>query len=215
MSWDNTDKNTFIQALNINSGQINLDSDVGKLIYNIASDTNFKAYLEIGTWNGLGSTRCFVEGLKKRSNTSPFVFYSLECNKDKANFASNLYKNISNIHILNESLVNQEDIKDAKSVFPDIIDKWHVVDVENIKNCNQFLERKDIPQLFDVILLDGGEYTTYFEFLKIKDKCRVLMMDDVNTDKCKKIVEILNNDNTWRLVYFDHQRNGFAVFERI
>jgi hypothetical protein len=213
MSWDQTDKNTFLQSLQLNVGQINLGTRVGNLIKIFASEKNLKTFLEVGTWNGLGTTRCFIEGFKNRSD--PYKFYSLECNTDKSNLAARLYADIPNVYILNETLVNIDEIKDTNIIFPNYVEQWHKTDIENLKNCRQFLDRLDLPDVFDVILLDGGEYTTYFEFLKIKNKCKILMLDDTNVDKCLKIVENLIADKKWKLLYQDNERNGFCIFERI
>ncbi len=46
------------------AGQINMDSEFGKIIFEYARNTEYKSYLEIGTWNGEGSTNCFIQGLK-------------------------------------------------------------------------------------------------------------------------------------------------------
>lgn len=213
MSWEDQDKNTFLTSLQLNVGQINLGTRVGNLIKIFAAESNFKTFLEVGTWNGLGTTRCFIEGLKNR--TDSYKFYSLECNAEKSILAAQLYANIPNAHILNETLIGVDDIKDANTIFPNLIEKWHRIDMDNLKVCKNFFDRSDLPTTFDVILLDGGEYTTYFEFLKIKNKCRVLMLDDTKTDKCTKIVEILKADKDWRMLYEDHERNGFCIFEKM
>ena len=45
-----------------NSGQIKAGSRMGILISEYASNSKYKRYLEIGTWNGRGSTFCFYNG---------------------------------------------------------------------------------------------------------------------------------------------------------
>ncbi len=65
---------------------------------------DYKTFLEVGTWNGLGSTKAFSNGFSKRDD---YVFYSLECNADKCEQASKLYSD-PNIKILNEVIWNKE-----------------------------------------------------------------------------------------------------------
>ena len=101
--WDQTDKNTYDTCKLYNQGQIYNDN-FSKQIEQYASNTNYKTYLEIGTWNGLGSTRAFSNGFNKRDDD--YIFYSLECNKDKWLDASKLYNN-NKIHILNEVIWNE------------------------------------------------------------------------------------------------------------
>lgn len=207
MSWDPTDRYTYNTAISLNVGQINMNTKFGYLIYNIAKNKNFKTYLEVGTWNGLGSTKCFIDGFKDRNDD--FKFYSLECNADKSKFAAELYKDIPNVYILNQTLLTEDDYKDAEKVFPNMAKNWYKNDMENIKTCNNF-EIKNV----DVVLLDGGEYTTYFEFQKIRDKCNIIMLDDTNTDKCRQIVIELKNDTNWKLMVEDNEHNGFAIFKK-
>lgn len=39
------------------SGQINRGSQLGELIFNLVKNKDYKKFLEIGTWNGQGSTK--------------------------------------------------------------------------------------------------------------------------------------------------------------
>ena len=217
MAWSSEERNGFIECSNNNVGQINREHDIGKIIYNYATDNNLVNFLEIGTWNGLGSTKCFIEGFKNRN--TKFNFYSLECNIDKYNFAKKLYENIENVHILNEVILNEMP-SDMYDIFPILLTNkmfksWNDVDFENMKNKNLFLNRDDIPDFYDVILLDGGEFTTYYEFNKLKDKCKFLFLDDTNTNKCTKIVEEIKSSNNWKILLESNERNGVLVCERI
>ena len=69
---------------------------------------------------------------------------------------------------------------------------------------------------FDVVLLDGGEFTTYHEFKRIEDHCKYLLLDDINTNKCKKIVEEIKSQPTkWNILEENTKdRNGFMVCVR-
>jgi len=191
--WDEHDRNGYTQLKLRNTGQISNDS-FSKEIEKYASNLEYKTFLEIGTWNGLGSTKAFSNGLQTR--TDDYVFYSLECNKDKSSDASKIYKDNDKIHILNEVIWNEEPT-DFYDIFPQcktdsLYKKWNDIDITNMKNCNLFLDRQNLPNIFDIILLDGGEFTTYYEFQLLKDRCKILMLDDTNSDKCKLIVEELN-----------------------
>ena len=217
MAWSSEERKGFIESSNKNVGQISHEHDIGKIIYNYAADNNLVNFLEIGTWNGLGSTKCFIEGFKNRN--TKFNFYSLECNTDKYNFAKKLYENIENVHILNEVILNEMP-SDMYDIFPILLTNkmfksWNDVDFENMKNKNLFLNRDDIPDFYDVILLDGGEFTTYYEFNKLKDKCKFLFLDDTNTNKCMKIVEEIKSSNNWKILFESNERNGVLVCERI
>jgi hypothetical protein len=214
--WEDVDKNTFINAVNEGKGQI-CDDNFSILIEKYASDLNNKTFLEIGTWNGLGSTKAFVNSLSKRQDN--YIFYSLECNRDKANQAKELYKNYDKVNILNEVIWNDQP-DDFYQIFPQcktnkLYKKWNDVDIINMKMCNLFLERKNLPEQFDVLLLDGGEFTTYYEFQLLKNRCKYLMLDDTNSAKCELIVkEIKQNPQIWTIINEENVRNGFLIAQR-
>jgi len=216
--WDSSDKNGFILESNKQIGQVKNNTLLANIINKLCNDKDNKTFLEIGTWNGYGSTKIFVNALTNRTDT---LFYSLECNKEKSEFARDLYKNYKNIYILNDT-INNELPKDISIIFPELLTNkqysyWNEVDAENMKQCKLFLERQDIPTFFDVIFLDGGEFTTYHEFQRLKTMCKYLLLDDTNTNKCLKIVdEIYNDKNKWEILIHDkNERNGILLCKTI
>jgi hypothetical protein len=216
--WEENDKNGFEMAKNTYSGQISTGK-FADTITDLTKDTNNMNFLEIGTWNGLGSTKIFANELILRLDN--YVFYSLECNSEKAEFARSLYDHLDKVHILNEVLFNDEP-ENFYNIFPqcqtyEMYKKWHTIDMENMKRCNLFLERKDLPDIFDVVLLDGGEFTTYFEFQLIKDRCKYLLLDDINVAKCTKIVEEIKSEpEKWKIIEENKtERNGYLVCKNL
>jgi hypothetical protein len=213
--WDSNDEYGFFNHINQSIGQINLNTKFGQLIKNYSENNNIKSILEIGTWNGLGSTRCIVEGLQNRTNDD-YVFYSLECNTEKSTIAKNLYINFKNVHILNEVVINSMP-NNIYEIFPEILlnpnyEYWNTIDFENMKDKELFLDKKSLPEIFDLILLDGGEFTTFFEYQLLKDKCKYLMLDDINVPKCNLIVKEIENDSEkWEIIEKENERNGFLI----
>jgi hypothetical protein len=127
---------------------------------------------------------------------------------------------MENIHILNEVLLNNMP-SDIYNIFPELLENkdynyWNNIDFQNMENKNLFLNRPNLPEIFDIILLDGGEFTTWYEYNLIKDKCKILILDDTNTSKCKKIKEdILQNKDAWKIIINSNERNGILISERI
>ena len=112
--WEYNDKENYIAHKNNNVGQIWADSFSNE-ITKYASNVKYTTFLEIGTWNGLGSTRSFSNGFINRNDD--YIFYSLECNKDKCMDAIKLYTDNDKIHILNEVIWNEEP-SDFYKIFP-------------------------------------------------------------------------------------------------
>ena len=96
-------------------------------------------------------------------------------------------------------------------------DHWSKIDFMNMECCKLFLDRDNLPDIFDVVLLDGGVYTTYFDFQILKNKCNYLLLDDIKIAKNEKIVEIIKDNLTyWDILEEDlSSRNGHLVCKRI
>lgn len=216
--WEKNDKNRFEHSKLTNMGQIN-KGRFSEIIKYFAKNKEYKTFLEVGTWNGMGSTKQFTDELVLRLDD--YIFYSLECNSDKCKYAQDLYNHLNKVHILNEVLFNSQP-DNFYNIFPQCLNnpmfkEWHKVDMENMKKCNLFLERDNLPQIFDVILLDGGEFTTYFEFQLIKDRCKYLLLDDINVAKCTEIVKEIKSEPTkWKIIEENTStRNGFLVCKNL
>jgi hypothetical protein len=45
------------------TGQINMNGNMGRQIYNICAMPNIKNIVEVGTWNGQGTTVCVMNAI--------------------------------------------------------------------------------------------------------------------------------------------------------
>jgi hypothetical protein len=91
--------------------------------------------------------------------------------------------------------------------------KWYNKDMKFLKNSENVLS--ELPESIDLLILDGGEYTTYPEYHKLKDRTNTIVLDDVNILKCKKIREELLSDSNFKLLNENlEERNGFSIFQR-
>ena len=198
-----------------NTGQIQLNQPFGQWIAKYAADTRFSRYLEIGTWNGRGSTCCFYDGFTKRSDTPTLQSYEID--KDRATEAAALWSFAPQIRVLRGRVLPDNlcpTYREVFSFFPHLNQEWHEADVRNFWSC------RHIPiEEPEVVLLDGAEYLTQFEFDRVFKECpsvRVYMLDDTHTAKTPRINEYLLNHPEWtRVAYSDTERNGWAVFERV
>ena len=111
--------------------------------------------------------------------------------------------------------------EDIFTIFPEILENndfkyWNGIDFNNMSDKKLFLDRNEIPQIFDVLLLDGGEFTTWYEYQKLKNKCKIIILDDTNVPKCKKIIHDLKSQpNKWKLIFNSDERNGCAAFSLV
>jgi hypothetical protein len=207
--WCPNDKDKFF---NDTSGQITPDGLVGKTLIEYTQDV--KNIVEIGTWTGLGSTRCFLRGLKPGT-----TFFTLETNLEKVQLAQkNLESEMKpDVTFLWGSILRPEDVKDELSIFPELQDeefsRWHKIDMENLKQSPNVLDK--LPEKIEFLLLDGGEFTTWYEFQILFSRCtRYIALDDVNTSKCRKIRKVLKTNSSWYEIKYISERNGFSLFKR-
>lgn len=218
MSWEKCDRESFFPSFENGNGQITLDQPIGQAIRDLVALPTVHSILEIGTWTGHGSTKCIVEGLKNKPADS-YIFYSLEANSEKCALARGLYKDMPNVHILDEVILNGRQ-PDEHIIFPQLLFNptfrhWHDVDIDNMVGKKKFLERPELPAIFDVILLDGGEFTTWYEYLALRDRCRFLILDDTRVAKCARIVEELKSQpEKWHILYEGNERNGNLIAVR-
>lgn len=191
-----------------NTGQIRLYQRLGYWIQMYAKNTCFERYLEIGSWNGKGSTICFAAGFQDR-HPVPFTFHSLEINPARLVESQQFWKPFPYVQIGYGRILNE--LPNIRSIHSDVVDEWRLDD-ETHFNVAPFIDMSAFAP--EVVLLDGGEYLTYFEYKYLKPYAKVFLLDDTNVAKCKRIVEELQGDNEWVLVESGNDRNGWAVFQR-
>jgi hypothetical protein len=195
-----------------NTGQVKLEQDFGQWISKYAADERFSKYVEIGTWNGRGSTCCFYDGFVKR--TQPYSLQSYEISDVRVKEAKEVWKHVPDIDIIHGRMLQNHECpvyERVKELFPNVKLSWHEEDIRNFWSCSY------VPMVNpEVVLLDGAEYLTQFEFESMKsiDSIRVFLLDDVCSDKCPRIFAELNSNPEWSCIARGNDRNGWAVFEK-
>lgn len=235
--WDDQDKNGFDNETMHGRGQITLDTEMGKLLFDLASDGRYHRFLEIGTWNGLGSTKCIAEGFKERKNRlkggrkgeeeGGYFLDSLEINKDKCDLASRYYENVPAIRIWHARLIDVYPswdeimdtlgIRDSKDI--STLKRYLDTDMGNVNVCETFVPRHATPsyeqRYYDVVILDGSELLSYWEYMKVCHWTNIIILDDCRCLKNAKVYEELMRDEDWRLLQENlGERNGYAAFIR-
>ena len=172
-------------------GQINLDSKLGTIIYEMVKQDNIRDIVEVGTWNGMGSTYCIKKAIMDY-NLDRNV-YSFECSEVMFNEAvlniGKLPKNFQIFHgkitdkIIDFYSIKNEELDPAYSRSEQAL--WWNQDRLNLMFCKNYCYI--LPRQIDLLILDGGEFTTYYEFLDHYEKSRYIVIDDINALKGKKL----------------------------
>ncbi len=194
-------------------GQINQNTSSAELICNLITSKEINSVLEIGTWNGLGSTTTIYDCLDNVQNS--FHFISIESDKYFYREAKNNFKGKSMIDIKLGRLFELNELPEISSI--DF--QKHGLIKENVEWFYQDLRRyrkikniyEELPPKFDFILFDGGEFSTFAEFKKLYMKTKYFALDDINTYKQFEVLRFINK-NSKNFKEFSSS-NNLKIFE--
>ena len=179
-------------------GLIRRDTDSGKLIEKVILENCLINILDIGTWNGLGSTKTFIEILQDN-----FELYSLVSIETDKIFYKQAIKNLkhllnSNIQLLLGRIVDIDELPkssnidfEAAGLIPDNVE-WLIQDIRRYKKVENIFD--NLPTKFDFILFDGGEFSNYSEFLKLYRATKYFALDDTNTYKQYDVIKYIEKN---------------------
>tara|TARA_A100000164_G_C21822295_1_gene731020 strand:- start:330 stop:1010 length:681 start_codon:yes stop_codon:yes gene_type:complete len=192
-------RNTF-RSYNLaknNKGQMRVDTEPGKLLSNFILNNQIEKVLEIGTWNGLGSTSTILNSLKRKNNN--YEFTSLESDKI---FYKRAVKNLKidkqNINLKLGRIIEISDlpsIKDINFEKHGLIKEnkeWFIQDIRRYKKIKNILN--ELSNNYDFILFDGGEFSTYSEFLTLYKRTLFFGLDDIKTFKQYDVLKYIESN---------------------
>jgi len=213
--------------------EVTLADDFGRSISKVISDNNYRINLEIGSWDGAGSTQCIIDGMKKlEPNGYNALLQCIEINPDRFKDLQNAIAIYPWALAYNMSSINREsflpksfdevwnseynNLERGVGKYPrDLVIQWYEQDVSRLTNIG-FLNSSMRRPKYDAVLIDGSEFMGYSEFTLLKDSSRCFMLDDVfSAYKCSQIYHELLKTPGWSLVCEGpHVRNGFAIFKK-
>jgi hypothetical protein len=196
-------------------GHILENSLFADFINSIVQEYSPKNIVEIGTWKGLGSTKRIIDAIIDNNLNSNFI--SLETNKTFYNEAKENLRGYTNyVNLIYGRIVEIIDVENFVLSHQLTYQEqgWFNEDISNLILTPNVIT--SIPAEIDFLLLDGGEFSTYSEWLKLKDRSKIIALDDTNTTKCKKIkAEILSGKYPHYEVLIDsNDRNGFMFLRK-
>jgi len=202
------------------NGQIKPASLAGEEIKKIVKRTDIQTIVESGTWEGGGSTLCVLNSLRDDQ-----IFYTIELYPDVFEKAKNNLKEYThkdNFKMLNGAIINFEDIfyfdhiKEIDFVNDVHEQLWYDKDLRNLKNSKNISEF--LSETIDFLILDGGEWSTYPEWEKLKDRTKIVFLDDTGSFKTKQIRAEIISSNKYTTIIDKTDMHGFrsfAIFEKI
>ncbi len=198
-------------------GQINRGSKLGELIYNICKLDENKIIVDIGTWNGLGTTKCIYDAIIDSSKENYEVF-SIESNEDMYNQAVLNIPKIDNFNLLLGRIIELNELLNEDSLGSEYfnkiarfhLEKWLKEDILNYKKIPNIIDK--LPNKIDVLILDGGEFSSFAEFKKLESRSKYFILDDTNLMKNIEVAKIMKNNIDYEIIAEDeNDRNGFLI----
>jgi len=196
----------------------------------IAREEDIRTVLEIGSSSGSGSTEAFVNGLNNNPN-NPHLF-CMEISQSRFNALRERYENYSFVNCYHASSVPLESFPTEDEIikfyqtnqtnlnlYPleQVLDWWRQ-DTEYLKKSGvnsrgiQKIKEENNIDVFDVVLIDGSEFTGKAELEEIYG-AKFIFLDDINTFKNYENYNKLLSDSKYVLIKQNKQlRNGYAVF---
>lgn len=202
--------------LNQKIGQV-VEEEIKKELKNLIDDNRIQTIVEIGTWNGLGSTKMILDLIKNHSQN--ISFFSIESNYTCFKVANkNLKSHKDNINLL---LGRVHDLDDLEYVTKDEIinygygDKEYQWWIQDLKAYRKITNVKNqLPQNIDILFLDGGEFSTYADFKQLYKKSNYIILDDTKTFKQHHVLEFISNHkDNFLEIFSTNQRNGYKIFK--
>lgn len=204
----------LLKVRNFRSGQIKKHHEVGKWIEFLSSLSGVNTIVEIGTWNGAGSSMAIVRGVVSRpTNSRDHVrVVGYEINPIMARAARRRLARFSFFNVVFGSLVSIDDLDRSNLTQTEELwlkqdEKW-ILGAPNVINS--------LPQNLDLLILDGGEFSTLAEFILLKERVSEwIILDDTNTRKCSEILKMIKSGNEFLMIYESQERNGTAILKRV
>jgi hypothetical protein len=192
-------------------GQISDRSEIGRWITLLSSLTESKIIVEIGAWNGRGSSRMILKGARSKPRESTTVI-GLEANPLSFKKAKRYLSRFPNYSLLWGSIVLPSELDHSELNADEVA--WLQGDLIDLATAPYIFD--SLPDSIDLLILDGGEFSTYGDYLKLQSRVKGwIILDDIYTRKCRRIMLDLAGQSDWIIVFESHERNGTAVLKRV
>ena len=192
-------------------GQITSTSQIGTWIKFICSQEQINSIVEVGTWNGAGSSNLIAKSIEsQRFESENLKVIGIEIDYKMYKKAKKRLRKYSFFKVIHGRIVDENELDTFNLSREE--KEWIKVDRNNIKSCPNVYEF--LPQRIDLLILDGGEFSTYAEFKKLENRLtNFVILDDINLRKGKRIIDEIMNSKKYNILFLSEERNGSAIFK--
>ena len=150
----------------IRRGQIDINSELGAWIALLSSLSTIRTIVDIGTWSGSASTLCIASGVNRRDSISrdKVRVLGFEIDLKMTKIAARRLARFKFIQVVYGSIVeasalDKENLSSAE-------ESWLIQDLQKLSYAPNVLEL--VPPQLDLVVLDGGEFSSHPEYLSPK-----------------------------------------------
>ncbi|PIS03391.1 MAG: hypothetical protein COT85_00315 [Chlamydiae bacterium CG10_big_fil_rev_8_21_14_0_10_42_34] len=202
-------------------------------IYELAKSEPISTILEIGSSSGEGSTEAFVLGIQE--NPSKPKLFCVEVSRKRFARLQKHYQqnplvkcyNVSSIPM--ELFPNDAEVTQFYNTVPsklretplEMVLQWLKQDIDYLKRENvaqngiELIRKENGVKHFDVVFIDGSEFTGFRELDQVYG-ARFILLDDTRTFKNFFSRQRLLSDPNYTLIQEDPDlRNGYSIFKRV
>jgi hypothetical protein len=208
------------------------NDDFYRTIEQLSAAADVRTVVEIGSSSGTGSTEALVQGLQRNPHRPTLFCIEISrarCARLCARYAGEPFVkgyNVSSVPV--EAFVTSEEVTAAYSRLPALRNQASLREVLKWLEWNKgylgrsgvrsdglrFIKQQHAITTFDMVLIDGSEFTGRAE-LDETYGARLILLDDVRTLKNEFNYERLRADPRYALIKENLTlRNGYAVFQR-
>ena len=194
-------------------GQVHAKTELGAWITFISSLKDVHTIVDVGTWSGSGTTLCAAKGVRKKlsRDRNGTQIMGFEIDQSMVVKARRRLRGFRFVSVVYGSLVDSGEL-DRSYLSPEE-EGWFKADLEKMALAPVVLDQA--PDKIDLLILDGGEFSSQAEYFALRDRTSGWMvLDDITTRKNKKVFDLLASDDLFSLVWVTRERNGAAIFLR-
>jgi hypothetical protein len=195
------------------------DNQLNNKLFELITNNEVKNIVEIGTWNGLGSTTMLLNIIVESDKN--INFYSIE--SDALCFKAakkNLRNNLENVNLILGRVYEVDDLDYVNKNtiieygYGETEYEWFIQDLRRYKKINNVLSQ--IPNKIDLLLLDGGEFSGYADFLTLHLRSKFIVLDDCNKFKQHNVLSFIEEHKAnFELIYDSENRGGVKIFHHL
>jgi hypothetical protein len=195
-------------------GQVTPWSSFGKAIFETCIKNDVLTCVDVGAWNGRGTTQCIMKALneKKKGHLYSFEIDDVMFSKASLFWEGNSQITLSKSRVCEKMMSIDEVINhpNYSNISSSNWMEWYMGE----KRIFEKSEVGSLPELIDFVVIDGGEFSGNgdWEAVKMKNP-RYVALDDVYTVKTSFIRDSLLSSEDWKVIAEGSDRNGWIILE--